>query len=61
MDIAVLMITCFLLGSGSSSLAEGLREFPLGWGKHMAELKIHHLGTGEAHSGQGPPSSCRDG
>lgn len=41
MDIAVLMITCFLLGSASSSSAEGLKEFPLGSGKHMAELKIH--------------------
>lgn len=58
---AVLMITCFLLGSGSSSSAEGLKEFPLGWGKHMAELKIYCLGTGEAHSAKGPPSSCQDG
>lgn len=30
MDIAVRMITCFLLGSASSSSAEGLKEFPLG-------------------------------
>lgn len=58
---AVLMITCFLLGSGSSSSAEGLKEFPLGWGKHVTELKIHCLGTGEPHSGQGAPSSCQNG
>lgn len=56
----VLMITCFLLGLGSSSSAEGLKDFPLERGKHIAELKIHHLGTGEPHSGEGAPSSCQD-
>lgn len=59
-DHSVLMITCFLLGLGSSSLAEGLKDFPLERGKHIAEVKIHHLGTGEPHSGRGAPSSCQD-
>lgn len=56
----VLTITCFLLGLGSSSLAEGLKDFPLEREKHIAELKIHHLGTGKPHSGQGAPSLCQD-
>lgn len=56
----VLTITCFLLGLGSSTSAEGLKDFPLERGKHIAELKIHHVGTGEPHSGQGAPSSCQD-
>lgn len=55
----VLTITCFLLGLGSSSSGEGLKDFPLERGKRIAELKIHHLGTGEPHSGQGAPSSCQ--
>lgn len=60
-NYSVLMITCFLLGSGFSSSAEGLKDFPLERGKYTVELKIHCLGTEEPHGGQRAPSSCQDG